>query len=731
MPASRSPSLSRRKLLATSVATAGAAACASLPSAPALIAPGAPTLRTGETMLRAHGQVLRDPFGWVDTANLDDPAIAAFLRAHRDHAGLTMALLEPLVQSLMVQSTARDPGALSAPPIRIGLWRYRAGSSDGGAWALFRRPLTSEAETLVLSAQPDETVEMWGASDDGAFIAYALRTGPEDGLIRVRNVSEGADLPDRVTCVRVNIDLSRIVWARDGSGFFYSEVNAEGRPWRALFHRLGTDQAEDAVLFTENDRSFFVVVRQTSSGAYALIETTSTTTSEVHLVPLARPSAPLMLVHPRREGVTYDVDGAGDTLLIRTNDTHPNQRLVTARIVAPAVWREVLAPTDEAGLTWHLAYDRHWIVSERANGVDRIRILDRATSAARLIDFPDSVYTAGFDRWSAGPDVNSRADADELIIGYETFVRPKTLFRYSFDAGEVAPLGEARPAKVRAEDYVIARLFATAPDGALIPISLVHRADRAPRDHAGLVLYGYGAYGNAVQATFDAVRLGLLDHGVMFALAHVRGGNDKGGAWARAGQGANRDKPITDFVACAQHLFAQDYVRRGGVVAEGHSAGAWLAAAAVNLAPAEFAGALLHVPYLDVLTDLMDPQSPTAGSEQSVSGNPVTDAAAFERLLRIDPYRTLAHRNMRPLHITGVLTDLRVSWRGIVKYAARAGQAGATPLVVSLAESGSHWAPADQNLAQRWPHERYAFAIGVLRPDFRAAVNEAQVTGRT
>lgn len=203
----------------------------------------------------------------------------------------------------------------------------------------------------------------------------------------------------------------------------------------------------------------------------------------------------------------------------------------------------------------------------------------------------------------------------------------------------------------------------------------------------------------------------------MFALAPVRGGDDNGGAWAEAGQGKQRDRPIVDFVACARHLVAQGCVKRRAIVAEGPSAGAWLVAASANLAPELFAATLLHVPYVDVLTDLLTPTSSTAESERAVSGDPLADPAALDLLLRIDAYRTLPVQGARPAHITAVLTDVRVAWRGSVKYAARtaASAVPASPLAVQLAEKGSHWAPADAERARRWPHERYAIAIAIAR----------------
>lgn len=709
-----SQGVSRRRLLITSAAMFGASACANLPLTGKRAENGPPSLRPGETTRTVFGQTLRDPYGWVDAVNLDETEISRFLRAHRLHAEQAMLTRESLVQSLLSRSDARAAGAAASRPVRHGAWRYRIGATEDGAWALLRRPLSGDQERLVLGAQPGEEVTMWGASEDGTFIAYAVRTGAEQGLIRVRDVSIGADLLDRVAGANVNIDLTRIVWAKDASGFFYTDIDETGRPWRALFHRLGTEQPSDKVLFQEPDKAFFVVVRQTSSGEFALIHSGSVTTSEVHFVSRAQPEEPPRLVRARAEGVEYAVDAASNTLLIATNDIHPNGRLVQASVAAPNVWSEVLAPNNEAGLVWHLAYERNWIVSERSDGVDRIRIIETETGVSQLVDFPVEVYTAGFDRWSAGPEVNSHADADELIIGYESFATPKSLLRFSFRTGQLVSDEPEASRVVNSADYVVERLFAQTADGARVPISLIRRGDRAPGAHLGLVLYGYGAYGNAVQATFDPARLALLDHNVMFALAHVRGGNDKGGIWAQAGQGANRDKPISDFIACAEHLTREGYVRRGRIIAEGHSAGAWLAASSVNLAPNLFAGALLHVPYLDVMTDLLTQQSVIAAIEVSVSDNPLTDQAAFERLLRIDPYRTLPRRGARPVLITGVLTDERVAWRGIAKFAARAAAAGADPIFVSLAESGSHWGPADQVLSQRWPHERYSFAIEIL-----------------
>lgn len=732
----QAPGLPRRSLLALGAglvmagcaAPPGARSTAPVPPLPSSSPsqPGPPTLPVCETQRLLHSSTLRDPYGWVDTAAADDPLLLGFLRAHRTHAARVSAPLQPLVDALMRGAAQRQSAGaaggwgrpLAAPAVRHGAWRYRTGAGPAGGWTLWRRPLQGDEETDVLSLPPETEVSMWGASPSGAHIAYAVRSGPEDGLVRVRDVASGQDLPDRVERVRVNIDLTEIVWSADGRGFLYSEVNAQGRPWRACLHRLGTAQAADRVLFEDPDPANYVTARRTTSGAYAVIDSSSNRATEVRLLPLHAPglhdqTVPV-LVQARRPGHHYVVDEAGGTLLILSNDRHPNRRLFTAPVARPGEWQEVLPPSDRAGLTWHLALDRHWVVSERAEAVDRIRVIDRASGAQRLIDFPDAVYTAGFDRWSAGPEVNKRSDADELLIGYESFVRPKTLLRYRLDSGTLQPLGQPSPATVNPADYVVERLFAPSADGVQVPVSLLRRADRPARAHAGLVLYGYGAYGNAVQATFDAARLGLLDHGVMFALAHVRGGDENGGRWTEAGQGRQRDRPLADFVACARHLVRSGSVRAGAIVAEGHSAGGWLAAAAAQQAPELFAATLLHVPYLDVLTDLMNPDSSMAPMEREVSGDPLADPEALARLLTLDPYRNLPAQGARAVHLTAVMADARIPWRGVVKFAARAAAGGAAPLVVHLAEEGSHWGPADLDTARRWPHERMAFAIACL-----------------
>jgi oligopeptidase B len=690
----------------------GAGLLAGLPLAPALASEVA---ATGIRTRVVHGVTITDPFGWLDGAALDDPQVVRLMEEFAAASERVMAPLNGLVAQLRAEADAATPAAPAPAPVWDGEYGYWSQWKAGGRqlWRVHR--VTGEQQLLLDAAEPGSDgrpigdFAAWGLSDDGTTLAFAVLDTPEIYTVRFKEVATGRLLGDVIRNVGVSITSELLVWTADSRGLIYNEVDVSGRPWRARIHWLGKPDLAGPVLFTETDPAFYVEIRQTTSRRFVLINTGQTSTEEVWLLDRVKPETPRP-VSLRKASRSYVVDhGGGDTLDILTNDTHPNFRLVTAPLAQPDRWSELLPAQDRTSMTWHQAFRRHLVLTERHEGATRVRVFNREARTWRTVDFPDAVAVAGFDRWTAGPEANREPDPDKLRLGVESFTAAKALFEYSFADGTLASL---RTGSRGPEGFVTERLFATAPDGTMIPMSMIRPHGQ---DLRGAVLYGYGAYGIPSDPNFDPQRFSLLNRGVAYVIAHVRGGGDLGGAWHEAGRAERRGKPVEDFIACARALTAQGIVPAGKIVSSGSSAGGWLVGAALNRTPELWAGVMANVPYLDVLTGLLDARTAIAAVERSEVGDVVGDPAAFGRVLRLCAYQNLPAKKLPPVYLTASLADVRIPWQGVLKYVARLRKAHPDNLVaLRLDRDGNHWGPADPLTAETWQAERVAFTLSAL-----------------
>ncbi len=703
-------SLDRRDLLRGAVALCSASALA----APVWAASGE-TPAIGARTRIVHGVTITDPFGWLDAAKLNDPEVTALMAEISAASEHIMEPLGPVVQQLRAEAETAQPVTLEPTPVADGEFGYWSDWSQGQR-QLWRVHLGTGARQLMLDAAeadadgaPIGNFVAWGLSPDGTMLAFATVKTPEHHEVRIKSIATGAWLADIIRDVGVQITSERLVWTADSRGIFYGEVDASGRPWRARIHWLGKPKAQGPVFHEEADAAFFIEIRQSTSGRFAVVNAVSVDTSEVRLVDRQRPKA-VRLVSARQAGRLYTVDHGGrETLDILTNDTHPNFRVVQARLGQPDHWSELVAAQDRTGMTWHQAFRRHLVVAERHEGTSRVRVFDRAKATWRIVAVPEPVAVVGFDRWTAGPEANREPDPVKLRLGAETFARPKALFDYNFEDGTLTAL---QPGGGASDRYASERLEATSTDGTIIPMSMIRPRGGSLR---GAVLYGYGAYGVPSDPDCDAQRFSLLDRGVAYVIAHVRGGGDLGGAWHEAGRGAGRGKPAEDFIACAQALVTQGIVPPRKIVSMGRSAGGWLVGTALDRAPELWAGVMADVPFLDVLTALLDPKSPVAASELSEVGDVTEDAQAFARMLRLCPYQNIPEHQLPPVYLTASLADVRIPWNGVLKYVARlrADHPG-NAVALRLDRDGNHWGPADPETAETWRAERVAFALRAL-----------------
>jgi oligopeptidase B len=659
-------------------------------------------------VLALHGDERVDDWHWM--RDRDDPAVRAHLEAENAYTEAVLAPTAALRDRIFAEIKARVQETDTSAAVPYGPWEYYTRTVEGEQYAIHcRRPRDGGAEQVLL----DENVEAAGheyfalggfeVSPDHATLAYAVDiTGGERLTLRFRDLSAATDLPDVVDDVTYGL-----AWADDARTCFYVRPDDALRPWQVWRHTLGTATTDDVLVFEEPDERFYVGVHRTRSDRLVLIETASKMTSETWFLPTDAPTDPPRVVAPREHGHEYSVehqrgagaDGADDRFLIVTNDAGArNFKLVTAPVAEPgrSQWREVVAHRDGVRLEDVDAFRGHVVLSERADGLDRLRVVatDGRWEPVDLA-FPDPVYSA----W-VGP--NAEYDATTLRVGYTSLVAPVTDLDVDLATLEPTVVKTQPVPGYDATRYTSAREWATAPDGTRVPISVVHRTDVARDGTAPLLLYGYGAYEHSIDPAFRSSRLALLDRGFVCAVAHVRGGGELGRQWYEQGRLTNKQHTFTDFVACAEHLLANGYAAPGRLVARGGSAGGLLMGAVANSRPELFAAIVAEVPFVDVLTTMLDASLPLTVTEWEEWGDP-RDPETYACIRRYSPYDNVARRPYPAMLVTTGFNDPRVQYWEPAKWVAklRAHTTSGKPILLRTELGAGHGGPSGRYAAWR------------------------------
>jgi oligopeptidase B len=650
-------------------------AAATAPAIPADLPPP-PVAERRPYSVTVHGQTIDDPYAWLkdaDYPDVKDPAILAYLEAENAYFEAAMAPHRPLVDRLYEEMKGRIKEDDSSVPQKDGDWWYWTAFETGGQYRKWwRRPVGAPADGSADQLLLDEpalaegkeyfSLGAFAVSNDGRHLAYAIDdSGAERFTVRVKDLTTGEDLPEVIPGM-----LSDIVWTADDSGFLYGLANDQWRTDNARLHRLGTPVADDVELYREADEGFRVSVGETSSRRWIAIGTGDHVTSEIRLVPANDPTATPILVAPRQEGREYDVDEHDGTLFIHTNDTDPQFRLCTASIDAPGEWRELIAPSPHFYMTGVECYRDFFVVEGREDGLDQVEIhrYDAAVPPQRVA-FPEASYAAGLGD-------NPEYDQQVLRMGYQSMVTPGTVYDYEVATGALTTLKvQEIPSGYDAGRYRTERVRIAARDGTEVPVSIVYPAD-FPRDGTGSVyLYAYGAYGMAIPPGFSTGRLSLLDRGMAFAIAHIRGGDDLGQQWYLDGKLTKRTNTFNDFVDVARGLIAEKWTAAGRIAIAGGSAGGELMGAVVNSDPELWGAVVADVPFVDVLNTMLDADLPLTPGEWPEWGNPIEDPDAFALIRSYSPYDNVTAQAYPPLFISGGLNDPRVTYWEPAKWAAK------------------------------------------------------------
>ncbi|MEO8724425.1 MAG: S9 family peptidase [Sphingobium sp.] len=667
-----------------------------------------------------HGRMIEDPWAWLRDPgypDVRDEQVLGYLEQENRWFDQAMAPQTMLIDDLFAEMKGRIREDDRSVPQKDGDYIYWRAFEIGAQYRKwYRRPATSSddgsADQLIL----DEPALAAGhdyfrlgamsVSPDGRYLAYATDTdGSERFEVRIRDLHSGEMLADVIPGT-----LSSLVWTSDNAAILYSLANENWRTDNARVHYLGRDIDEDVEIFHEDDEGFRVSIGLTSSEKWIVISTGDHVTNETWLVPADQPLAPPMLVSARQKNREYDVDEHDGTLFIRTNDTHLNFRLVTASMEAPDVWRQVIAPDENFYLTDFTLFKKFYVTEGRLNGLDQIELRNYETHSAERLSFPEASYSASLDD-------NPEYDVDRLRIGYESMVTPDTIYDYHLENArwELLKVQEI-PSGYDAARYTTERVMIAARDGTQVPVSIVYPVD-FPRDGSGrLYLYGYGAYGMAMEPGFSTSRLSLLDRGFAFAIAHIRGGDDLGQLWYLDGKLDKRTNTFTDFVDVAKGLIDLGYTAKGRIGISGGSAGGELMGAVINSDPDLWGAVVAHVPFVDVLNTMLDDSLPLTPGEWPEWGNPIEDAKAFDTIASYCPYNNVRAQDYPPLMVTAGLNDPRVTYWEPSKWVAklRATRTNDATLLLKTNMGAGHGGKSGRFDSLRETAEEFAFILWQL-----------------
>jgi oligopeptidase B len=644
-----------------------------------------------------HGYRLIDEFDWLKAPNWRevvrdplqlDPGIRAYLEAENEYCECAMADTKELQEKLFAEMKGRIKEDDSSVPEPDGPYayylRYR---KDGQHPVLCREPRIASRPTSppTEEVRADERVLLdgdalaqgkaffrlgsWRHSPDHRLLAWlADEAGSELYTARVRVIDSGADLADVVP------DASgAVVWTQDASAFYYERLDQNHRPAGVFRHRLGTPVTADTCVFKEADPGLFVSISRHASGRFGDISVHDHETSESWLIDLSVTEAEPTLIATRQSGVQYDVEhhpalNGGAALIIRTNaDGAEDFKIVWAPLDAPgrSNWRD-LVPHRPGIYILSCIVVQHWLVRlEREDGVPRIVVRRLASGEEHIIAFAEEAY-------SLGTEAGYEFATNLLRFTYSSMTTPAEVWDYDLDSRKrLLRKRQEIPSGHNAADYVTRRLFASAADGETIPISLLYRKDTAVDGTAPCLLYGYGAYGLSIPAAFNSNRLSLVDRGFVYAIAHVRGGSEKGWRWYREGKLAKKINTFTDFIAASEHLGQNGWCAPGQIVAQGGSAGGTLIGAIGNMRPDLYAGLIAEMPFVDVLNTMLDDTLPLTPPEWPEWGDPIRNATAFQTILAYSPYENVRAQNYPAILALAGLTDPRVLYWEPAKWVAR------------------------------------------------------------
>jgi oligopeptidase B len=622
-----------------------------------------------------HGLTRLDHYFWM--RHREDPEVLKYLHTEQDYLEEVMQHTKPLQKQLFQEMKGRIKEDDSSAPEKEGEFVYYTRFETGKQYPFYCRKkddLNAPEEILLdqneLAGEKNFCrIGSFAISPDTTKLAYSVDTdGTEICTLYVKDLTSGELLPEIIPNTYGNVyGHTGVEWACDGKSFFYVTRDAALRPYRIYRHILGSDPAEDALLYEEKDETYFLWLTQSRSKAYILAYLHSTTTDEWIYLPNDGMTNEFKIFQPRINGIEYEVEHAGDHFFVITNEKAQNFKLMRAPLDATTKenWEEVIPHRADTLLTGMDAFHDFFVLYERSGGFPQIRVsgTDGLTNAWN-VPFPEPVY-------SFQPARNPEHQTDILRFTYTSLVTPKSVidFNISEKTWTVVKQDEI-PSGYDASQYMSERTYATSADGTRVPMSLVYKKGLEKNGNNPALLYGYGSYGYSIDAGFDPNLLSLLDRGFVFAIGHIRGGSEMGRAWYEDGKMLNKRNTFTDFIACAEHLIKEKYTRKDKLAIMGGSAGGLLVGACLTMRPDLFGAVVAKVPFVDVVNTMSDPSIPLTTLEYEQWGNP-DNKQYFDYMMSYSPYDNIRSTEYPHVLITTGLNDPRVAFWEPAKFTAK------------------------------------------------------------
>lgn len=655
--------------------------------------PTAPIAARRPTTSRHHGVTLIDDYAWLRADNwqdvMRDPSlldadIRAYLEAENAYTEAALSSTAMLQDELFTEMKARLKQDDSTVPAPDGPFEYFANYVKGGQYPrLCRQTRGGGAEQVLLDGNAlAEGKSYWDLggkhhSPDHKLLAYAVDDkGSELFTVRIRDLTTGQDLADEIPDTRGDI-----AWANDGKTLFYIRLDANHRPLFVYRHVVGTPATDDVLVYEEKDNGYYVGLGKTQSGKFILIDAHDHQSSEVYLVDAERPSEPKVLIAPREQGHEYQVEHEGERLIVTTNSGGAADfRICEAPLASPGRenWRELVPHKAGRLIIETIAYKDHIVRLEREDSLPRIVVHTIATGEEHAIAFAEEAYALGI---SAGHEFETAT----LRFTYSSMTTPAETYDYDMaKRSRILRKRQEVPSGHNPADYVTRRFYAPASDGETVPVSVLYHKDTPLDGSAPLLLYGYGSYGISIPASFSTGRLSLVNRGFIYAIAHIRGGKDKGYHWYTDGKLEKKRNTFTDFIAAGEDLVGRGLTKRGRIVANGGSAGGMLMGVVANMAPDLFLGIIADVPFVDVLNTMLDKDLPLTPPEWPEWGNPIESARDFETIRSYSPYDNVEAKAYPHIFAYGGLTDPRVTYWEPAKWIAKLRQLNTSGNLVLL-----------------------------------------------
>ena len=630
-------------------------------------APQPPKAAKHPKSLKKHGDTRVDNYYWLRDDERKNPEVLAYLEAENAYTAARLAPSAPLRARLYQEMVARIPQQDASVPYVKNGYRYQTRFEPGKEYGIHTRQAVAgeQVQTLLDGNQRAEGHDFYelGAlevSRDNRWLAVA-----EDYLSRRQYRVQFLDLQSGQWADDTLENTSgNIVWAADNKTLFYVRKHPQTLlPYQVYRHVLGTDPARDQLVYEEKDDTFYVGIGETTSEDFIVISLSSTTSDEAWLIDAANPQQAPRLFLKRQPDHEYSLDHYRGRFYVRSNKDGKNFGLYETRESPVDRWQPVVAPQADVLLEGYALFKEWLVVEERSQGLTRLRQINWQSGEQKEIAFDDPAYVTGLA-------YNPEPDTELLRYGYSSMTTPTSTFELNMASGKRTLLKQQAVAGFKAERYKSERLWVTARDGVKVPVSLVYRQDLFKAGKAPLLVYGYGSYGASMDPDFSSARLSLLDRGFVYAIAHVRGGEELGRQWYEDGKLLHKQNSFHDFIDVTQALVAQGYGARDQVYAMGGSAGGLLMGAVINQAPELYRGVVAQVPFVDVVTTMLDESIPLTTGEYDEWGNP-NKKVYYDYMLGYSPYDQVKAQAYPNLLVTTGLHDSQVQYWEPAKWVAK------------------------------------------------------------